>query len=202
LPTRERSGWTGDIQVFAPAAAEFVDAQAFLRRYVHNAAAEQRPDGLVPNVIPDETRNGRGASRLVRMLNGSAGWGDAIVLLPYTLYWYYGDRPVLERLWPNMRAWVDYLEHRASRRPLGRRVFGRRDATIDPYVIEKGFDFGDWLRPGDSFSDLVAVNVRPREVATAYFEHSARVLAAAAGVLGRDDDQIRYAALADRVRAA
>ena len=39
-PTREGSEWTGDIQVFSPTAATYVDSQAYLRRYLRNLALE------------------------------------------------------------------------------------------------------------------------------------------------------------------
>ncbi|CAF4909947.1 unnamed protein product, partial [Rotaria sp. Silwood1] len=54
-PTRERSGWTGDIQVFSATATKYVDSQAYLRRYLRNLALEQFPDGRVPPVIPSES---------------------------------------------------------------------------------------------------------------------------------------------------
>src|SRR5699024_10676994 len=53
-PTRERSGWTGDIQIFATTAATLVNAQAYLRRYLRNVATEQLPNGALPPVVPSE----------------------------------------------------------------------------------------------------------------------------------------------------
>jgi alpha-L-rhamnosidase len=77
-PTRERSGWTGDIQVFAATASTFVDAQAYLRRYQRNLAAGQLPDGTVPPVIPAETaRFSGGVQRTARLFATSAGWPSA-----------------------------------------------------------------------------------------------------------------------------
>ena len=37
------------------------------------------------------------------MMTGSAGWGDAIVAVPWELYEAYGDREVLAENWPAMR---------------------------------------------------------------------------------------------------
>ena len=49
----ERLGWTGDIQVFAPTASFLFDSAGFLSSWLADLAAEQRPDGSVPFVVPD-----------------------------------------------------------------------------------------------------------------------------------------------------
>ena len=49
----ERLGWTGDIQVFAPTASFLFDSAGFLTSWLADLAAEQRPDGSVPFVVPD-----------------------------------------------------------------------------------------------------------------------------------------------------
>lgn len=51
-PTHERSGWTGDIQVFCATTTKYVDSQAYLRRYLHNLAIEQFSGGNIPPFIP------------------------------------------------------------------------------------------------------------------------------------------------------
>ena len=97
-PTRERSGWTGDIQVFSQTAAALVDTQAYLRRYLRNLALEQHSDRRVPPFIPSETSTFSGApSKFLANVAGSAGWGDASVIVPFNLHRYYGDRIVLSR---------------------------------------------------------------------------------------------------------
>ncbi|WP_052424589.1 family 78 glycoside hydrolase catalytic domain [Streptomyces fulvoviolaceus] len=204
-PTRERSGWTGDIQVFGPTATTFVDAQAYLRRYLRNVAAEQLPDGKVPVFIPAEaSRFSGGMGRPLRLVSGSVGWGDVTVLLPWTLYRYYGDRAVLEQQYSSMTAWVDQLARRARvKRRVTRRLGGNGRSDVDPYVLDTGFHFGEWLRPGENFVGSILDSMRHSPVtATAYFEHSARTLSAVAAVLGRDADAARYRELADRTRSA
>jgi alpha-L-rhamnosidase len=205
-PTRERSGWTGDIQVFAATATTFVDAQAYLRRYLRNLAAEQHADGTVPPFIPTETSQfSGGVTRAMKMLATAAGWGDASVLLPWTLYRYYGDRTVLETQYASMTAWVDQMARRArGKRGVIRRIRGTGEADVERYILDTGFHWGEWLRPGESFAfSVLDSQLRSRPVvATAYLEHSARVLAGIAALLGRDDDAARYRALADRVRSA
>ena len=55
-PHRERSGWTGDWQVFLPSAAFLYDVAGFSTKWLRDLAAEQLPDGLLPNYAPDPRR--------------------------------------------------------------------------------------------------------------------------------------------------
>ncbi len=205
-PTRERSGWTGDIQVFGPTATTYVDAQAYLRRYLRNLSVEQLTDGTVPAVVPAESSTfSGGLARLSRFTRTSAGWGDVTVLLPWTLHRYYGDTRVLHDAYPTMTKWVDQLARRAaSRRSLQRRLRGTRRRDVERFLVDTGYHWGEWLRPGEGFVRSMADSLlRSRAVvATAYLEHSSRRLSQVASLLGRNGDAQRYADLADDVRAA
>lgn len=205
-PTRERSGWTGDAQVFAETAAVLADVRAFFRRYLRNLAAEQLPDGRVPMMIPSESSPASGGlGKMFTAMAGSAGWGDAAVLIPWTLYRYYGDRDLVEEAYPAAAKWVDFLLSRASKtawRKPGRR--GKVMPDLEPLIVDRGFDWGEWMRPGESFvgSVLDALARSGSSLATAYLEHSCRLVANMAAILGRSEDQQRYRALADRTRIA
>ena len=54
----ERLGWTGDAQVFAPTAAFNLDVSGFFAKWLADVAADQKPDGAVPWVIPDAVGRG------------------------------------------------------------------------------------------------------------------------------------------------
>ncbi|WP_432246149.1 family 78 glycoside hydrolase catalytic domain (plasmid) [Arthrobacter sp. G.S.26] len=201
-PTRERSGWTGDIQAFAPTAATMVDAQWYLRRFLHNLALEQAADGTVPVVIPSGFSDFSGGPRGHLASSGTAaGWSDASVLVPWTLYENYGDKRVLSDQYDSMIAWVESCARRA--REQSKRKNGARDPQIQQFIVDTGFQYGEWLRPGEN-AIFSATDARRRGavVATAYFEHSARVLSSIATILGRRDDHDQFLALADSVRHA
>ncbi|XMN05068.1 alpha-L-rhamnosidase [Streptomyces griseobrunneus] len=105
---------------------------------------------------------------------GSAGWGDAGVTVPWALYQAYGDTRVLERSWPSMLKWLDHLDAHSSGR--------LRPAT----------GYGDWLNIEDD---------TPKDViATAYYAHSADLVARIAGALGKDPAP--YTALFGEIRDA
>jgi alpha-L-rhamnosidase len=96
-PHRERLGYTGDGQVASEAAILAFDMAAFYTKWLQDIAdAQNQRTGFVPHSAPF----GGGA--------GGYAWGAAIVVLPWRLYVYYGDRRVLEQTYPAMVRWVDY----------------------------------------------------------------------------------------------
>lgn len=192
-PTRERSGWTGDIQVFGPTAAQMVDARAFLRRYLQNTAVEQRPDGRVPPFIPSEASPGVSKNKL-SFSSSSTGWGDVAVMLPWTLYQYYGDTTVLADHYDSARKWVDHLTHRASTKRSIRRRLRRGVGDLEQFIVDTGFQWGEWLRPGETFRSEIRGGFTGKRaaVATAYLARSAELLSRIAEVLQHGDDADRY----------
>jgi len=101
-PQRERAGWTGDWQIFAPTAAYLYDVLAFTRKWLADVSLDQRADGCVANVSPCPPAEGFDGP--FGMLNGSAGWGDVVVSAPWDLYQAYGDTSLLREMWDPMTA--------------------------------------------------------------------------------------------------
>ncbi|MDQ0373392.1 alpha-L-rhamnosidase [Cellulomonas humilata] len=173
----ERLGWTGDIQVFAPAATYLFDAGGLLASWLRDLLLEQRGGAGVPFVVPDVL----GSAAMP-----AAAWGDAATVVPSVLYERYADRGVLEAQLDSMRGWVDQVLEIAGGR----------------HLWEGRFQFGDWLDP-DAPSDRPAHAKTDADiVASAYLYRSTRLLAEAAGVLGRHELADRYAAEAEVVRRA
>ncbi len=204
-PTRERAGWTGDWQVFVPTAALLYDVAAFSVKWLRDLAAEQWESGVVANLAPSppvESEHGPLAH-----LNGSAGWGDAAVIVPWEIHRFYGDRRVLEEAWPTMVAWMNFVQRTAATQRHPSRIAVRPDALAhERYLWDTGHHWGEWLVPGadlkgpEDFAAFLAAD--KADTATAYFHRSATLMSRIAIVLGRSDDARRYAALADDVRRA
>ena len=173
----ERLGWTGDLQVFAPAACYLFDTAGFLSGWLEDLAAEQHPDGGVPYVIPDVLRG---------PVSAAAGWSDAATLVPETLYRFSGDRSVLERQYRSMCAWAQ-------------KVIAISDESG---LWTTGDQFGDWLDPTAPPENAAAAQADPAVVATAYFARTLRAVADTAAVLGLTTDAVDYRAHEERVRAA
>ncbi|WP_344982223.1 glycoside hydrolase family 78 protein, partial [Streptosporangium fragile] len=174
----ERLGWTGDIQVFAPTAAFLYGCAGMLGSWLADLAAEQAEFGTVPVYVP--------WIQLLFPIEPVAAWGDAAVIVPWTLYERYGDPEPLRRQYPSMRAWVDQCAGRAG----------------GGHLWDGGFQLGDWLDPAAPPDRPFEARTDRALVATAYLAHSARLLSRAAAVLGDEEGHRRYAGLADRVRAA
>jgi alpha-L-rhamnosidase len=201
-PQRERSGWTGDWQLFLPTAARLYDVAGFATKWLRDVVADQWDDGTVANMSPCPP--GEGRESFAGGITGSAGWGDAVVIVPWELYRAYGDDRVLSDMWPSMVAWLARAERisRTERHP-DRAAARPEPAPHEVYLWDGGFHFGEWLAPRDeperpeAFQEMLRAD--KSEYATAWFAHSAGLMARIATVLGRPDDSRRYAELHERV---
>ncbi|MFB4279602.1 family 78 glycoside hydrolase catalytic domain [Nonomuraea sp. MTCD27] len=213
-PTRERLGWTGDYQIFAPTAARLYDVDGFSRKWLRSVRDDQLADGRVVNSSPDANRLKIHDDPMADAITGSAGWGDAVVLVPWVLYETYGDTAALAENWPAMRRWVEWAltTARQARHP------SRVERSAEPlpheeFVWDGSFHWGEWLEPRRRASDGTLIDpvladpiawyaADKGEVGTAYLYRSADTLAAVAEVLGRAGDAARYRETARKVREA
>ncbi len=200
-PQRERAGWTGDWQLFVSTGAFLYDVAGFSTKWLRDLGAEQLPDGRVTNMAPEPLTPD---DPMIDHITGSAGWGDAAVIVPWEIWRAYGDRRLLEEQWPSMAAWVDWAASVArTRRHPDRAAHRPQPAAHEQYLWDSGFHWGEWLEPGEQVTDLAEFGARDKgDVATAYLCHSSRLLARIARLLDRDDDAQRYDDLADNVRDA
>jgi len=190
-PQRERAGWTGDWQIFAPTAAYLYDVLAFTRKWLGDVSLDQRADGCVANMSPCPPAEGFDGP--LGALNGSAGWGDVVVSAPWDLYQAYGDTSLLDEAWGSMTAWVRFAAAAAAggRHP-ARAVVRPDPAAHERYLWDTGFHWGEWLEPGAVVTDFPAfVQADKSETATAYLYRSAATVVRVAEVLGRPEDQWR-----------
>lgn len=200
-PQRERSGFTGDWQIFVSTATLMTDVDAFSRRWLRDLAADQWADGRVPTVVPNPGGDQPSGIAFEDASAGSAGWGDAAALVPWELWRAYGDKDALAEQFGAMRRWVDYAaECAANHRHPDRAAAHPTPATHERYLWDTGFHFGEWLEPDlpvqiDPCADLSIV-------ATAYLHRSARIAAATATVLGDDALAASYQEIADGARFA
>ncbi|GII92457.1 glycoside hydrolase family 78 protein [Sinosporangium siamense] len=174
----ERLGWTGDLQVFAPTATFLYGTAGMLTSWLADLMSEQAEDGAVPLIAP----NVLGDVAYIPV----AGWSDAAVVVPWTLYERYGDADILRTHFDGMRRFVDHVAAHAG----------------PDRLWNSGFQIGDWLHPAAPPDRPHESGTPPELVATAYFARSAALVAAAADVLGREASRERYEALAAEVREA
>jgi alpha-L-rhamnosidase len=196
-PHRERSGWTGDWQIFAPAAAFLYDVDAFTRKWLADVRLAQGADGMVKNHAPSTPAEGTHGPAAA--LQGSAGWGDVIVAAPWALYEAYGDPAPLAENWGAMEAWVTFAERSARNGRSPARTADRpHPAPHDRFLWDTGFHWGEWLEPGFEINDFGAfVAADKSDVATAYLYRSAATMVEIAELLDRPSAIERYRELAD-----
>lgn len=229
-PTRERSGWTGDAQIYAPTGSFLMQTAGFFAKWLKDLAAEQEPGGKVPLMIPSPDLNEENRMKQLELLKklvpelnrdpieflkGAAGWGDAAVMLPWTLYQVYDDQRILEEQYTSMKAWVEYQRQQAQDKykPEGYtapRYREREPLEYESYLWDTNYHWGEWLEPNDPVLMLLFGEQTPEvqqiisapHIATAYFAHSTHLLAETARVLSKEADAREYSALAAKIKHA
>jgi alpha-L-rhamnosidase len=162
----ERLGWTGDIAIFSATSTFNVDVNGFLDKFADDLTDDQRSDGAFTDVAPAVSAGA-----------GTAGWGDAGVIIPYNTWQRYGDVRVIDKHFAAMARWVDYLR-----------------STSGTDLIRNQPTYGDWLNVNDNTAQDV--------VSTAFFGWSARLVSRMAAATGRTAEASSYGTLADQVAAA
>jgi alpha-L-rhamnosidase len=177
----ERLGWTGDAQAFSRTAAFNFNVAAFFTKWLKDVAFDQKPGGEVPDVIPDVLNR-----QDAKTAAPSAGWGDVAVIVPWTIYQVYGDIELLEKQYPSMKAWVEYIRNKAG----------------DSYIWKGGSKYGDWLfyhPPVNNHSEPDGFTEH-NFISTAFFAYSADLLAKSAKVLGKTEDEKLYTDLFNKIK--
>lgn len=191
-PTREKSGFTGDLVTYIHTFLYVMDAKPMIEKFIRNQAASQREDGCTKQIVADPREYG--------LMDGAAGWSDSICILPYELGRRYNDDALFEENYTHIKAWVDFCLATAARGT-------RREHETNPYrdyLEDQRVHWGEWCEPGMDFvayyQDVVE-NGEP-EVGTAYLFRVCKILAAYARKTGREEDASYYERTAEKVRLA
>ena len=200
-PQRERAGWTGDWQLFIPTGAFLYDVAGFSLKWLRDVAAEQLPDGRIINYSPDPLRQHSTESGRWLGVQGSSGWGDAIVMVPWEMWRAYGDRDVLVDMWPHMVSWVEFAATAARlHRHKSRQETRPEAAPHEQFVWDGTYHWGEWIEPGAEADDHLERD--QGSVGTAFLFHSAALGARIGRMLGHNTDAARLEELAANVLAA
>jgi alpha-L-rhamnosidase len=194
-PTRERHGWTGDAQIFCDTAAYLFDYAAFARKYLCDMRDGQRKNGVFRQITPVG-----GIDFYMNYMDGSAGWSDAGVLIPYRIYKRYGDVRILEDNYDAMRRYVKFKIGTLGRWYLTSLPTGvglKHFSKISNY----GQSYGEWAEPVDvkAFAISDFVNPHPEET-TAYLVYLLETMAEIENILGHTDEAKTCLEKADIVR--
>lgn len=193
-PTRERAAWTGDMGIFIETGLFFADCYPVVRKWLSECRLNQYDDGKLAIIAPPNNP----MSQYAGMLASSVGWGDASIIVPYTLYKRFNDIRILEENYEMMQGWYGFLENRAKQ--INEQYTTEKENPYAMYTIDSGVDFGEWCEPG--VSAMAAMSKPQYKVATAYFARSGRMLAEIAEVLGRSEDAAHYRDTAENAAKA
>lgn len=173
----ERLGWTGDISVFAPAAARYKDTRAFLMKWMADVRDAQKANGNIPAVVPQP--GGQFDATGV-------GWADSFITVPYSVWRATGDEQILRENWAAMKAFYSFVYN---------------SATADGDLLEQGrssWFSGDWLSLEANWNRLEEHKV----IATAYFAEDTRMMSEMAAAMGESAQSAQWAALVPQIRSA
>ena len=109
-PTRERMGWTGDSQVFFGTASYLADYAAFARKHLRDVFDRQWKNGKLPQIAPYANEDW-----FMAPMNGSVGWADVGILMPWRFYLKYGDRRILEDNYEHMLRYARFMISRCGK---------------------------------------------------------------------------------------
>ncbi len=143
------------------------DAQVFAPTAARNADVAAFFAKWLVDVDDSQTTNGDYSDvcpRVDRPRPAMPVWGDAGVIIPWAMYNAYGDRAFLADNYPFMTRWLEFSLRRSTN-----------------LVLSGGV--GDHLAPQRTPTDVVD---------TAYFAHSAQLVARAAALLGKTNDAAEY----------
>lgn len=183
-PTRERHGWTGDAQIFFETAGYLMDYAPFARKYVQDLYDWQKKDGKLPQIAPYG-----GVDFYMSFMNGSVGWADVGVLIPYRFWKLYGDDSILRQHYDGMKKYAKFMISRCGKwggpyaKPLG--VKGEKKK----YLVNRGQSYGEWAEPTEVHVMKWTDFAEPHpEVSTAYTAYVMGTMEKIARVIGRTED--------------
>ncbi len=194
-PTRERHGWTGDAQIFCNTASYLFNYAPFARKYVSDMIDGQRKNGKFRQITPKG-----GVDFYMDFMDGSAGWSDAGVLIPYRIYKRYGDQKILENSYDAMKKYADFkIKTLGKWYPTAVRT--GIDRKYKKYISNYGQSYGEWAEPTEvhitGFQDFACPH--PEET-TAYIVYMLQTMAEIARVLGKAEDQKRFSEYAEKAK--
>ncbi len=192
-PTRERHGWTGDAQIFFDTAGYVFDFAAFSRKWLRDVFDWQEKSGRLPHITPDG-----GADFYMRSMNGSVGWSDVGILMPYRFWKLFGDESILREFYDGMAKYARFMEKRCGKTMP---IFGENiklSKEAEKYLVNAGQSYGEWAEPADvcafRWQDFAAPHP---EVSTAYTAYVLRCMSEIAEHLGRPKDAAEFTAYSE-----
>lgn len=185
-PTRERMGWTGDSQLFFNTASYLVDYASFSRKHLVDVYDRQSRSGRLPQIAPYNAEDW-----FMNVMNGSVGWADVGILMPYYFYVRYGDERILASNYDGMIRYARFMMNRQGKwggvyaKPL------HIKHSLAKYAVNRGQSYGEWAEPIEvaKMSWLDFAEPHP-EVSTAYTSFVLSIMNKIMDILNKPHDDL------------
>ena len=198
-PTRERHGWTGDAQLFFTTASYLFDFAPFAKKYLRDVFDWQKKNGRLPHITPDG-----GADFYMWTMNGSVGWSDVGVLIPWRYAQINHDDSILKEFYDGMAKYARFMESRCGKNMPLFAQHVKLSPEARKYFVNQGQSYGEWAEPADvsggfRWQDFVAPHP---EVSTAYTAYVMGLMTKIAGKLGHEADAQEFQTYSDGCKGA
>ncbi|KAA9356214.1 alpha-L-rhamnosidase [Larkinella humicola] len=174
----ERLAWTGDAQAYIKSATFNNDIAAFFTKWLVDLNDAQRANQAYPLYAP--------APSVRKTDTYSPGWSEAGIVCPYIIYKTYGDTRVIRKFWPNMVAYLQFMEAKSN----GEYVYKERSFED---IAPKG-GYGDWLSVGKK--------TPPDLLASLYYGYVASLMAEMAKAIGKSDEAAHFEGIFTKIKQA
>ena len=202
-PTRERMGWTGDSQIIFDTATYLFDCHAFFKKHLKDVFDRQDKNGRLPQIAPYSAEDW-----YMDVMNGSVGWADVGVLIPYRMYLQYGDINVLKDNYDNM---VKYAKFMIDRCGGGNGIYSVYNffkslplsKENKKYGVNCGQSYGEWAEPNDVKAFVWTDFCAPHpEESMAYTSFILSLMVEISNIIGRKENNALFEEYRDGVKRA
>ena len=166
-PQREKNGWTGDGHIAVEVGLFNYDGILIYEKWMDDHRDEMREDGMLPAIIPT---SGWGYT-----WGNGVDWTSSMVLVPWNVYKFYGDKQILEENYESMK-----------------RYMGKLSSVAKGNLTDWGL--GDWV-PIKSTSNVEFTS-------SIFYYTDALILYKTASLLGENKDAKYYLKLAEDIKSA
>ena len=200
-PTRERMGWTGDSQIIFDTASYLFDCHAFFRKHIKDVYDRQDKNGRLPQIAPYSAEDW-----FMDVMNGSVGWADAGILIPYRMYLQYGDTHILEAYYEDMVRYAKFMIKRCGPAKGLYSIYAERlhmSKENKKYQVNTGQSYGEWAEPNDVKAFVWTDFAMPHpEESMAYTVWMMDLMIKISDIIGRAENNALFEEYRDGVKRA
>lgn len=174
-----------------------MDYAPFARKYVQDMYDWQKKDGKLPQIAPCG-----GVDFYMDCMNGSVGWADAGVLIPYRFWKLYGDDSLIRKHYIGLARYARFMIGRCGKfTPLRHHLSLKGEAK--KYIVNCGQSYGEWAEPAEVFpNDWTNVVLPHPEESTAYTSFIMGHMVEIADYLGKAEDKALFEEYRDGCKEA